>query len=149
MMPFTYRFEVPDAELYDVGNWHSPYFFLAFFKARIALFESFGVTQEKIKEAGCAIVIDELHSKYRKPLLKGDIALIEISLMELGDSYMIFLYKVRKEGDTTLKIRAEGITKQFIIDREKIVKIPLPLWIREPLLKMDKVSWPEWIKPVR
>jgi len=148
MPAFTYRYPVPDEELYDVGNWHSPYFFLAFFKARIALFESFGVTQEKIKDAGFAIVIDELHSKYRRPLLKGDVAFIEIALVEIKESQMIFLYKVRKEGDLSLKIHAEGLTVQVLIDRVKIVKAPLPDWIRELLEKIDKVPWPEWMKGI-
>lgn len=145
MLAFVFHYPVPDEELYDIGNWHSFYFFRAFFEARIALFESFGVTQGKIKDAGFAIVIDELHSKYRKPLLKGDVALIEIAPVELKESQMIFLYKVRKEGDLSLKIRAEGLTIQVLIDRVKIMKTPLPNWIRKPLETMDKASWPEWM----
>ena len=146
MTSFTHRYTIPDEELYDVGNWHSPYFFLAFFKARTALFESFGVTQEKIKESGLAIVIEELHSKYRKPLMKGDIALVEIAPVEFKESQMVFLYKVRKEGDESLKIRAEGLTIQVLIDRNKITKASLPSWIKEPLEMIDKAPWPEWIK---
>lgn len=145
MPPLVFRFPIPEDQLYDIGNWHSPYFFLAFFETRVALFESFGATQERVEKAGFAIVVNELHSKYRKALLKGDTALIEIASVELEESQMIFLYKVRKKGDLTERIRAERLTLQVLINREKIVKVPLPIWIREPLEKMDKAPWPGWM----
>ena len=133
MPPFVFRFPVPEDQLYDIGNWHSPYFFLAFFKARIALFESFGATQERIKQSGFAIIIKSLHCDYFAPLRQGDAALIEVVPKELGRSSMTFSYVVYKDGDVERKVRALGTTTQALIDRGTGKSAELPDWICDPL----------------
>lgn len=133
MPPFVFRFPVPDEQLYDVGNWHSPYFFLAFFQARIALFESFGITQERIKQSGFAVIIKSLHCDYFAPLRHRDTALIEVSPKELGRSSMTFSYTVYKDGDEEKKVRSLGTTIQVLIDRNTGKSAELPLWIQNPL----------------
>ena len=138
MPPFVFHFPIPDDQLYDVGNWHSPYFFLAFFKARIALFESFGATQEKIKQSEFAIIIKSLHCDYFAPLRQGDAALIEVVPKELGRSSMIFSYVVYKDGDAEKKVRALGTTVQTLISRGTGKSAELPDWIRNPLLELLK-----------
>lgn len=138
MPPFVFHFPVPEDQLYDVGNWHSPYFFLAFFEARIALFESFGVTQERINRNNLAVVIKSLHCDYFAPLRRGDMALIEVSPKELGRSSIAFSYVVYKDDDTERKVRALGTTIQVLIDRNTGKSAEFPNWIRNPLLKLIK-----------
>lgn len=133
MLAIVFRFPVPEDQLYDVGNWHSPYFFLAFFEARIALFESFGVTQEKINQNNLAVIIKSLHCNYFAPLRRGDTALIEVTPKELGRSSMAFSYVVYKDGDAEKKVRALGTTAQVLVDRNTGKSIELPDWIRNPL----------------
>lgn len=133
MGSFVYRYEIPDNQFYDVGNWHSPYFFLAFFEARKALFESLGVTQDMIKDAGLAIIVRSLHCDYFLPLTKGEGALIEIIPTKIGRSSTEFTYKVFKENDLEKICRAEGKTVQILIDRETRRPAALPDWIKNPL----------------
>lgn len=136
MQPFVFRFPVPDSQLYDVGNWHSPYFFLAFFKAREVLFESFGITQEKIKNEGLAIIAVSLHCDYFFPFVKGEMAVIEIAPIKLGRSSMAFFCKVYKDGDNERRLYASGKTTQILIDRKTKKPTELPDWIRESLTKL-------------
>jgi len=80
MPAFSWRYEIPEDQYYDIGNWHSPYFFLAFFAARRALFESFGASNDKIQKEGYAVIADELGPcKFIIPLRRGDIPIIEIT----------------------------------------------------------------------
>src|SRR3989344_2023919 len=134
--PFVFRFPVPEDQLYDIGNWHSPYFFLAFFQARVALFESFGVTQERIRQNGFAVIIKSLFCDYFAPLRRGDAALIEVVPKELGRSSMTFSYAVYKYGDAERKERALGTTVQSLVDRNTGKSAELPDWIRNPLLEL-------------
>ena len=138
MLPFVFRFPVPDEQLYDVGNWHSPYLFLAFFQARIALFESFGVTQEILENNGLAIIAVHLESDYYVPLLKNDVVLIEITPCEVGRSSMVFSCRVYREEDQEKRLCAEGKTKQKLIDRNTKKSVELPEWIRNPLSELLK-----------
>lgn len=138
MPPFVFHFPIPKDQLYDVGNWHSPYFFLAFFQARIALFESFEITQERINKNNLAVVIKSLHCDYFAPLCSRDTALIEVVPKELGRSSMKFSYTVYKDGDAEKKVMALGTTFQVLVDRNTGKSVELPPWMRNPLSEFLK-----------
>lgn len=146
MKHHEYRYAIPNQELYDVGNWHSPYFFQAFFAARASLFESLNLTEDVIKTAGYAMVARHLECDYFRPLLKGDVALIEIMLESIQQKHyetdsegvrlasMAFTYAVYKEGDQTRKLHAKGRTFQALINRNTKKSAELPEWIKNLLL---------------
>lgn len=132
MMDFALRFPIPDSELDEIGNWHSPYFFLAFFKARIALFETVGITQKEFRENGFAIMIKVLGPlEFFKPLKKGDTAIICPVLEKIGNSSLRFVYKVYKEG--SYELHAQGETVQLLARRSTGQLCAIPPWIREKL----------------
>ena len=133
MSPFLYRFPVPENQLYDIGNWHSPYFFLAFFEARQAFSENLGVSTEKLREDGYAINVIRLECDYSEPLLRGDVALIEVAPLKIGRSSMQFRYRVYKDGDEEGKLRAEGRVLQVLVDRRTKKSAPIPDWFRKHL----------------
>jgi len=133
MSPFLYRFPVPENQLYDIGNWHSPYFFLAFFEARQAFSENLGVSTEKLREDGYAINVIRLECDYSEPLLRGDVALIEVAPIKIGRSSMQFRYRVYKDGDEERKLRAEGKVLQVLVDRRTKKSAPIPDWFRSHL----------------
>ena len=134
----TFRFPIPDSELDENENWHSPYFFLAFFKARIALFEIVGITQKELREAGFAIMIKVLGPlEFFKPLKRGDIAIICPALKKIGNSSLRFVYEVYKEGSDEL--HAKGETIQLLAWRGTGQLCVIPYWIRE---KLDVILQP-------
>ena len=131
MEPFLHRFPVPESQLYDIGNWHSPYFFLAFFEARQAFSKYLGVSTERLREEGYAINMIRLECDYVEPLLRGDIALIEVAPLKIGRSSMQFRYRVYKEGDEAKKLCAEGKVLQVLVDRKTKKSAPVPDWFRK------------------
>lgn len=137
MADFLFRFPIPDAELDEIGNWHSPYFFLAFFQARIKLFETRGITQEELREAGFAIVIKVLGPlEFFKPLRRGDVAFIRPILKKLGGSTLKFMFEVYKEESGELYARGE--TLQVLVSRDSGKSCTLPHWMRDPLSKVEQ-----------
>ena len=133
MSPFLYRFPVPENQLYDIGNWHSPYFFLAFFDARQAFSENLGASTMRLREDGYAINVIRLECDYSEPLLRGDVALIEVAPLKIGRSSMQFRYRVYKDGDEEGKLRAEGRVLQVLVDRRTKKSAPIPDWFRKHL----------------
>lgn len=131
MERFRYRSGVPLHHTDELGNWHSPYFFFAFFEARKALFESEGITAERLKDQQLAVVVGELQCSYLVPLRAYDEFLIELAVNKLGRSSMVFSCEVYDHSRTTLC--AKGNTTQILISTEHFKSVELPLWIRAPL----------------
>ena len=130
MTPFHYLVTVPSSQTDELGNWHSPYFFLAFFDARKALFESMGATDERLKNEKLAIIVGALECSYSRPLSKGEQASVQMTVINLGRSSMTFRCEVYNAHN---QLCAIGKTTQILIDTETRKSTELATWIREPL----------------
>lgn len=130
---FVYRYPIPETELDPKGNWHSPYFYFAFIRARIALFESFGVTAERLEQEGLHLRGAHVSYDHFLPLGRGDTALILITPTRLGRSSMTFSYEVYEENDLAKSLHASGDTIQILVNNAARRSAELPSWIRLPL----------------
>lgn len=129
MAPVRSRFLIPQEQIYE-GNWHSPYFFLAFYEARPAFSEFHGIPKDALSREGLGIHVLEVHCKYILPLGAGDVALIEVTPLEITRKAMKFGYRVFKEGDPEDKLRAEGWVTTVLVDRKVKKAIEVPEWFR-------------------
>lgn len=144
MAQFRHRYPIPAEQIYQ-GNWHSPYFFLAFYEARPEFSAFCGVPLGALRDAGLGIHVLEVHCKYMFPLGSGDVALIEVMPLEVGKKTMKFGYRVFKEGDPEDKLRAEGWVTTILVDLRATPRraVEVPDWFRahiEKALSQEKPS---------
>lgn len=130
MERFSFYASVPSHQTDELGNWHSPYFFLAFFDARKSLFEHHGITSERLKNENLAVIVGSLECAYSIPLREKEDLHIKIATTKLGRSSMTFSYEVY---NGTRQLCATGKTTQILISTENHRSTSLPEWIRTPL----------------
>lgn len=65
-----------------------------------------------------------IKSDFKAPLSYGDIAVIELSVLKVGTSSVVFRYQIRRRRDGILCLEAEITTVLMNLDTQKPVPIP-------------------------
>lgn len=89
--------------------------YLRYFEgARAAFWRSFGRTQADLDAWGVALPVIEAHCAYKRPAHYEDLLLIDVSIGELRQASVRFVYQVTRDGE----LLADGYTRHAFIGRD-------------------------------
>jgi len=121
LTPFCYTTEVRFRDLDALGHVNNAVFLTYLEEARIRWWEGL-LRGRSWQEHGFIVARNEID--YRKPLLRKDVAQIELRCSQVGTSSFTLGFKIRREADGV--VLAEGHSVQVMMDFKADRPRPIP-----------------------
>ena len=126
-----YTFE-QDVKFSDVDSmavvWHGHY--IRYFEdGREAWGKEFGLTYLDVYHNGFLLPVVSTHCEYLNPLVYGDTAVIEVTLIDSPAAKLFFDYKIYRKRDGALA--AVGETTQVFLDKDRELYIAIPPFVED------------------